>query len=233
MIWLFLVIGVLAGVLTGLGFLVWYVVAAPGSQVLGKSIVCGPKGSRKIALTFDDGPGEATPAILDMLKQAEIRATFFLCGQNVERYPDLARRIAEEGHEIGNHTYSHPRLLGRTPGKIAWEIELTQNIIAHRAGRKPTLFRPPYGLRWFGLFSILKRNGLTSVMWSVNSRDWKRHPAQIVERVVNRETPGAIILLHDGIPPRKSGSRQATVEALRDILHATLGRFECVPVSEL
>lgn len=229
MIWLFLVIIVL----TGLGFLVWYVVAAPESQVLGKSLVRGPTGSGKIALTFDDGPGEATPAVLDLLKQAEIRATFFLCGQNVERYPELARRIAEEGHEIGNHTYSHPRLLARTPGKIAYEIERTQQIIAHRTGHTPTLFRPPYGLRWFGLFPILQRNGLTSVMWSLNSLDWKRSPSQIAARVVNNERPGAIILLHDGIPPHKSGSRRATVEALRDILHATLGRFECVPVSEL
>ena len=229
MIWLI----PLALFLTGVGFLVWYVVAAPGSQVLGKSVVCGPRGSGKIALTFDDGPGEATPAILDMLKQAEIRATFFLCGQNVERYPDLARRIAEEGHEIGNHTHSHPRLLGRTPGKIAWEIETAQSIIEHRTGNRPKLFRPPYGLRWFGLFPVLKRNGLTSVMWSVNSRDWKRPHTAIVQHVVKETGPGAIILFHDGVPPRKSGNRQVTVAALRDILHATMGRFECVPVSEL
>lgn len=229
MIWLI----VLVLFLTGLGFLVWYVVAAPGSQVLGKSLVCGPRNSRKIALTFDDGPGEATPSILDMLRKANIRATFFLCGQNVERYPDLARRIAEEGHEIGNHTYSHPRLLGRTPGKIAREIELTQNIIAHRTGRTPTLFRPPYGLRWFGLFPVLRRNNLTSVMWSVNSRDWKRPHTEIAQQVIKETRPGAVILFHDGVPPRISGNRQVTVEALRDILHATMGRFECVPVSEL
>jgi len=224
--------------MTALAFLVWYVVAAPGSQVLGKSIVRGPRGSgpggsRKIALTFDDGPGDATPAVLDMLRHAGIRATFFLCGQNVERYPELARRISEEGHEIGNHTYSHPRLLGRTPGKIAYEVERAQKIIAHRTGRTPTLFRPPYGLRWFGLFSILKRNGLTSVMWSVNSLDWKRPHTEIVQRVIKDTGPGAIILFHDGIPPGKAGNRQATVEALRDILHATMGRFKCVPVSEL
>jgi peptidoglycan/xylan/chitin deacetylase (PgdA/CDA1 family) len=223
----------LALFLTGLGFLVWYVVAAPGSQALGKSIVCGSASSGKIALTFDDGPGEATPAILDILKQAEARATFFLCGQNVERYPELARRIAEEGHEIGNHTHSHPRLLGRTPGKIAWEIETAQRIIEHRTGNRPKLFRPPYGLRWFGLFSILKRNGLMSVMWSVNSWDWKRPHTEIVQHVVKETGPGAIILFHDGIPPRKSGNRQVTIEALRDILHTTMGRFECVPVSEL
>src|SRR3990172_7759456 len=206
----------LAAFLTGLGFLVWYVVAATGSQVLGRSLVCGPEwplaygrgsDSGKIALTFDDGPGEATPIILDMLKQAGIRATFFLCGQNVERYPDLARRIAEEGHEIGNHTYSHPRLLGRTPGKIAWEIERAQAIIAHRTGRRPTPFRPPYGLRWFGLFRILERNGLTSVMWSVNSLDWKLPVDQIVARVPNGIRPGARVFFHDGVPPRWSGDR--------------------------
>ena len=223
----------LVPVLTGLGFLVWYAVAAPGSQVLGKSLVRGPLGSGKLALTFDDGPGEETPAILDLLRQAGIRATFFLCGQNVERYPDLARRIAEEGHEIGNHTYAHPRLLGRTPGRIAWEIERAQRIIARRTGRTPTLFRPPYGLRWFGLFPVLRRNGLTSVMWSVNSLDWKLSREQVVTRVLREEQPGAIILFHDGVPPRKSGNRRVTVEALRDILHATPGRYQCVPVSEL
>jgi peptidoglycan/xylan/chitin deacetylase (PgdA/CDA1 family) len=232
-IWLFLLIVVPTGVLTGLGFLVWYVVAAPGSQVLGKSIVSGPRGSRKIALTFDDGPGEATPVVLEMLRRAGIRATFFLCGQNVERYPDLAHRIAAEGHEIGNHTYSHPRLLGRTPGKIAREIEFTQNIIAYRTGTTPTLFRPPYGLRWFGLSSILKQNGLTLVTWSVNSRDWKRSHAEIVQRVIKNTRPGAIILFHDGVPPGKTGNREMTVEALREILQGTMGRFECVPVSEL
>jgi peptidoglycan/xylan/chitin deacetylase (PgdA/CDA1 family) len=237
-VWLFF----LALFLTGLGFLVWYVVAAPGSQVLGRSLVCGPErplaygrgsDSGKIALTFDDGPGEATPIVLDMLKQAGIRATFFLCGQNVERYPDLARRIAEEGHEIGNHTHTHPRLLGRTPGKIAYEIERAQTIIAHHTGRKPTLFRPPYGLRWFGLFRILERNGLTSVMWSVNSLDWKLPAEQIAQRVINGVGPGAIVLFHDGVPPRKSADRQATLEALRAVLHAVIGRFPCVPVSEL
>ena len=219
--------------LTALGVLVWYVVAAPGSQVLGKSLVCGAPNSGKIALTFDDGPGEATPAVLELLRNAQVRATFFLCGQNVERYPELARRIAEEGHEIGNHTYSHPRLLGRTPGKIAWEIEQAQRVIAHGTGREPTLFRPPYGLRWFGLFPILERNGLTSVMWSVNSRDWKRSHEEISRRVVDETGPGAIILFHDGVPPGKSADRQATVEALRDVLHATMGRFKFVMVSEL
>ena len=108
--------------LTGLGILVWYVVAAPGSQLLGPTLARGRPGVPVVALTFDDGPGEDTPRILEILQEAGVRATFFLCGANVERHPELARRVAAEGHEIGNHTYSHPRLLGRTPGKNFLEI---------------------------------------------------------------------------------------------------------------
>ena len=239
MIWLVLLIVFL----TAFGVLFWYVVAAPASQVLGRTLVCGRPSealrqggaadSGKIALTFDDGPGEATPLVLDMLKQAGIRATFFLCGENVERYPETARRIAEEGHEIGNHTYSHPRLLWRSPGKIAWEIERAQKIIAHRTGRKPALFRPPYGLRWFGLFQILARNQLTAVMWSVNSFDWKLPVEQIVRRVLRGVQPGAIVLFHDGVPPRQSGNRKATVAALGEVLRELGGRYRFVKVSEL
>jgi len=215
------------------GVLVWYVVAAPGSQVLGRTLVCGPADSGKIALTFDDGPGEATPLVLDMLQQAGIRATFFLCGENVARFPETARRIAEEGHEIGNHTYSHPRLLGRTPGKIAWEIERAQRIIAHRTGRQPALFRPPYGLRWFGLFPILARNRMTTVMWSVNSFDWKLPVEKIVRRVLRGVRPGTIVLFHDAVPPRQSGNRRATVAALGEVLREIGNRYQFVPVSEM
>ena len=213
--------------------LFWYVVAAPRSQVLGKTLVCGPPDSGKIALTFDDGPGEATPLILDILKKAGIRATFFLCGQNVERFPIYARRIAEEGHEIGNHTYSHPRFLWKTPGRIAWEIERAQNVIAHHTGRQPKLFRPPYGIRWFGLFPILSRNQMRVIMWSVNSKDWRSPAPRIVSRVLRGVTPGAIILLHDGVPPHQSGDRNGTVEAVGEIV-GTLGeRYRFVPVSEM
>ena len=144
-----------------------YAVAAPGSQWLGRTLVRGSRAARKIALTFDDGPSEATPLVLDVLSRAGIRATFFLCGQNVERFPEHARRIAEEGHEIGNHTYSHPYFLWKTPGRIAWEIDRAQNVIASQTGQRPRLFRPPYGFRWFGLFPILHRRDLTAVMWSV------------------------------------------------------------------
>ena len=211
----------------------YYAVAAPGSQWLGQTRVCGDAAGGKIALTFDDGPGEATPLVLDILQEAGIRATFFLCGRNTERFPDYARRIADEGHEIGNHTYSHPRLLWKTPGRIAYEIDRAQNVIAYRTGHRPKLFRPPYGIRWFGLSAILARNDLTAVMWSVNGRDWTPPAERIVDRVLRQARPGSIILLHDGVPPRDSGNRQATVEALRQIIHILGGRYRFVTVSEM
>ena len=219
--------------LTALGVFVWYAVAAPESQWLGRSLTRGPRDSRAIALTFDDGPGEQTSLVLDILRKAGVRATFFLCGANVDRFPDIARRIAEEGHEIGNHTYSHPRLLGRTPGKIALEIDRAQKVIAHRTGRPSRLFRPPYGLRWFGLFTILQRDGLTNVMWSVNGKDWRTPAGRIVERVLRAAHPGAIILLHDAVPPRAKGDRTATVEALPLILQELAGQYRFVAVSEM
>ena len=223
-------------VLTALGFLVWYAVAAPGSQLLGRTLVSGVNLSSSrpaIALTFDDGPGEDTEQILAVLKEAQVHATFFLCGANVERDPGMARRIADEGHEIGNHTYSHPCLLGRTPGKILWEIDRAQKVITHHTGRKPELFRPPYGLRWFGLFPIVAQQQMRAVMWSVNGRDWKTDSEQITQRVLRQAHPGAIILLHDGLPPGEKGNRKATVDALPVIL-SLLGRtYRFVTISEL
>lgn len=211
----------------------WYLVAAPGSQVLGAALSRGRPDDPSIALTLDDGPGEETSLILQILKDANVRATFFLCGANVERHPELARRVVEEGHEIGNHTYSHPRLLGKTPGKIFWEIDRAQKVIEHHTGRKPELFRPPYGLRWFGLFPILQRQQMKAIMWSVNGRDWKIPAEQITERVLRQTHPGAIILLHDGIPPRESGNRKATVEALPAVLRILGRRYRFVTVSEI
>jgi peptidoglycan/xylan/chitin deacetylase (PgdA/CDA1 family) len=216
-----------------LGALLSYAAVAPGSQLLGRTLVRGDGISPKIALTFDDGPGEATPLILDILKDAGIRATFFLCGQNAERFPELARRIADEGHEIGNHTYSHPHMAWKTPGRFAWEITRAQDAIERAAGHRPKLFRPPYGERWFGLFPVLMGNGLATVMWSVSGADWRFSAARIAKRVMKKVKPGSIILLHDGMPPGERGNRLATIEALRNIIPPLMEQYRFVTVSEL
>ena len=217
----------------GLAAVLGFAAAAPGSQLLGRTLVAGDGEAPEIALTFDDGPGEATPLILDILKQAGIRATFFLCGQNVEQFPDLARRIAAEGHEIGNHTYSHPYLVWKTPGRIAWEIARAQSLIEHSTGCRPRLFRPPYGVRWFGLFPILASHDLTAVMWSVSGMDWRLPAARIADRVIAQAKPGSIILLHDGVPPSERGDRRETAEALQEIVRALGGRYRFVTASEM
>jgi len=216
-----------------LGAMLGYAIVAPGSQWLGKTLVRGPETDQKISLTFDDGPGEATPQILDILKKANIRATFFLCGENVERFPDLARRIADEGHEIGNHTYSHPYLFWKTPGRIVREITRAQAVIARSTGCQPRVFRPPYGVRWFGLFPILSQNHLSPVMWSVSGADWRLPAAKIGSRVIRKAKPGSIILLHDGVPLKEGGDRKATAEALGEIVRVLGERYRFVTVSEM
>ena len=212
---------------------VYYAVAAPASQWLGRTRVRGNPAAGTIALTFDDGPGEATPLILEILRKADVRATFFLCGQNVERFPEHARRIAEEGHEIGNHTHSHPYFLWKTPGKIAWEIDRAQEVIVSRTGHRPRLFRPPYGLRWFGLFPILHGRELTAVMWSVSGRDCRLPATGIADRILRKVNGGSIILLHDGCPPGERGDRRQTAAALEEIVRALSERYRFVTVSEM
>ncbi len=205
----------------------------PGSQLLGRTIVRGDASSPAIALTFDDGPGEATPLILDILKNAGIRATFFLCGQNIERFPEHSRRIVAEGHEIGNHTYSHPHLFWKTPGLMSLEIAKAQSTIERIAGRSPQLFRPPYGVRWFGLSSVLSQHRLRPVMWSVSGVDWRLPAPRIAARVIRRTRPGDIVLLHDGVPMKEQGDRRETAQALSEIVRVLGEHYRFVPVSEL
>lgn len=228
-----LVLLCIAGLLLAFGALASYALVAPGSQILGKTLAKGSGKIPEVALTFDDGPGAATPVILDILKASEVRATFFLCGKNVEQFPELARRIAAEGHEIGNHTYSHPHLFWKSPGRIAWEIQRAQVVIEQATGCRPALFRPPYGVRWFGLSAILASHGLKPVMWSVSGVDWKRPASQIVRRVTEKARPGSIILLHDGLPQNEPGDRMRTAEALPEILRNIGVRYRFVTASEM
>lgn len=158
-----------------------------------------------IHLTFDDGPHpKYTPALLDWLKTNRIQATFFLVGSNAERYPELVKRIAAEGHQIGNHTWSHPNLMKLPDAKARLEIRRTHEVITKVTGRAPTLFRPPYGLlkdsqrEW-----LTKEYRYQTVLWDVDTEDWKStiNPAVITQRIERDLKPGVIILAHD-IHPR-------------------------------
>lgn len=218
------------------GGLLYYACSWPTSQLLGKSIVRGRAAGREIALTFDDGPAQPfTARILDLLRQHRVPATFFCCGKNVERLPHLLRRMRDEGHSVGNHTYSHPLFYLKGRKVIDAELDRTQGAIATALGKPPSLFRPPYGVRWFGLFPALRERGLTDVQWSDTGYDWitSNTPGDIARKALASLRPGSIILLHDGREPREPGEVDAsvTVAALPAILQgAHAAGFEFVTV---
>jgi peptidoglycan-N-acetylglucosamine deacetylase len=198
-----------------------------------------------IALTFDDGPDpDWTPAILDILKQENVPATFFVIGKNGQAHPDLLRRMVDEGHEIGNHTFTHPNL-GEVPGAITvLELNATQRLIESVTGRSTVLLRPPY----FGDAeadtpqevepAIIARDmGYVIVGLRIDPGDWKIGvtPDEIIKRTIdkamdtNPDTRGQVVLLHDS-----GGNRQATVEALPGLIHELRARgFKFVQVSDL
>ena len=174
------------GVIAGLtGTLAWGA-RSRSSQMFGPSIWHGDRARRCLALTFDDGPSESTPELLDVLDRFKVPATFFCCGVLVRRLPEVVRQMAAAGHEIGNHSDSHARLWLRQPSFISQELERAQETIAEAAGRAPSLFRAPYGVRWFGLAAAQARLGLLGVMWSVIGRDWALDGPAVASRI----TPG-------------------------------------------
>lgn len=156
---------------------------------------------KKIALTFDDGPLPGkTEAILDVLRENGVRATFFMIGSQVEENAELARRVSDEGHEIGNHTFTHDGIRTKTQRELCREIIKTEEAISGACGRNPSLFRPPTGWCSATVSSAAKENGYEIVMWSVDTEDWQGRSAEsIISTVLKTVRPGAIILMHDGI----------------------------------
>ena len=201
------------------GGVIYYGSAVPGSQILGRSLVRGRPGERRVALTFDDGPTPPfTEQILDILRQRNVPATFFVNGNHVQRFPDLLKRAHTENHTIGNHTYSHPFFYFKTPRRMASEIDRAQDSIERVIGLRPRVFRSPYGVRWFGLFGVLRHRGLHSVQWSDTGYDWvqRNSPAEIASKALKNLKDGSIILLHDGAGAGEPGhvDRSRTVAAL-------------------
>ena len=211
-----------------------YVLAAwPQSQLYGRIVTHGPSDAKLVALTFDDGPNDpATSQILDVLAAKDVKATFFVVGENVAVYPDTVRRIVAEGHALGNHSYRHRKrdaLLEPGYG----ELERAQRAIAAVVGFRPALYRAPNGFHTPWQLRAVRRAGLVTVHWNVQTKDWERPaPDTIVRRVLDHVRPGAIILLHDGDDTRHGSDRTPTVEALPrliDELRARGYRFVTVP----
>lgn len=191
----------------------------------------GSRDVRRVALTFDDGPDPArTPLLLDALAELGAPATFFVLGQRVDESPALVGRMLREGHEVGNHTYSHPYLPLARSRRVARELAAADAAIERASGLVPTLARPPYGGRSPRNVRAFERHGKRLVLWDVNSFDWKGLTADaIVARVLARIRPGSIILLHEA---RAGG--EVTVEAVRLLVPALRARgFELTTASAL
>jgi peptidoglycan/xylan/chitin deacetylase (PgdA/CDA1 family) len=191
-----------------------YAVRGRSSSIFGESYHHGDRSQPALALTFDDGPSESTPKLLDVLDQYRVRATFFMCGDNVRRCPDVAREVAARGHELGNHTSSHPFLAFKSPRFIYSEMARAQETIQETTGATPHWFRAPYGARWFGVGQAQQLLRLRGVMWTVIGRDWQWPAERVSELILNSAANGAIICLHDGRGVRPAPDIGATIEAV-------------------
>ncbi|MBI3661518.1 MAG: polysaccharide deacetylase family protein [Acidobacteria bacterium] len=206
--------GAAAVLAAGAGATAWGALV-PRAQLFGRTIRhTGKPGT--LALTFDDGPNPAlTPRLLRLLEEHHVRATFFLIGRFVRECPSLVAEIAAQGHTIGNHTYTHPRLFWMTPAQIADELARCQDAIHQVCGQRPVWMRPPFGIRGPHLSLVVRRAGFRGVvMWSRWARDWKpKHIATMVERL-RRVRGGDVLLLHDGDHRHLRGDRHLTLAAL-------------------
>jgi len=219
-----------AGVCAASAFMAW-AVRGRSSSVFGPSVWRGRRDRRAVALTFDDGPSESTPRILALLARYGVPATFFQCGANVRRLPEVARAVREAGHAIGNHSFTHPRLSFRAQRFIEWELRLTQQTIEEHTGVRPLWFRAPYGVRWFGIGPVQRRLKLTGVMWTVIGYDWKLKADAVVRRVAGGVSNGAVLCLHDGRELRAKPDIGATLDAVQRLVPLLLDqgyKFETV-----
>jgi peptidoglycan-N-acetylglucosamine deacetylase len=200
----------------------------PGTSALGPVITCLPPAAvarNEVALTFDDGPDvAATPRVLDLLEAAGAYATFFCVGARARAHPQLVREIAARGHAIENHGFAHSRLFGFYGiRRLVRDIGEAQKTLAEAAGTAPQFFRAPFGVRTPLTEPALARLGLRCVAWNVRSLDSvDRDADRVAARVLRRLTPGAIVLLHDGVESRdpRTGTSSSVVGALPKILSA-------------
>ena len=179
------------------------------------------------ALTFDDGPhAQGTPAMLGILAAADVRATFFLVGEQVRRDPALAGEILAAGHQIGLHCDRHRNLLRLTPWQVREDLARAEASIAEATGCTPTLYRPPYGVLNAAALRLARRRGWRTLLWTHWGRDWEANatPGSIAERVTDGAGPGSVLLLHDADDYSSPGSWRRTVRALPRVLDTMAAR---------
>jgi peptidoglycan/xylan/chitin deacetylase (PgdA/CDA1 family) len=188
---------------------------APTGQWYGRTFTGLPRGTRQLALTYDDGPNDPhTQRLLEVLAKHEVRATFFLIGRYVRQHPEIAREVVKAGHIVGNHTFGHPLLTFKSAAEIRQELSDCRSALQDAIGEHSSLFRPPFGGRRPAVLRIARELGLAPIMWNVTGFDWTAPPSAVIEKKVAKQIRGGdVILLHDGGHKQMGADRSQTVQA--------------------
>jgi len=215
---------------------VGYQSMTPTGQWYGQTFVAGTRGSKQIALTYDDGPNDPhTLKLLEVLSRHAVRATFFMMGRYVRQRPDIARAVAQAGHVIGNHTFTHPNLIFKSAAQTRQEFVDCRQSLQDAIGEHSNLFRPPFGGRRPSTFRVARELGLQPVMWNVAGSDWNASTAEMIEKKVARQVRGGdVILLHDGGYLALGANRAQTVIATENLIQRYRNQgFEFLTVEEM
>lgn len=213
-----------------------YQTMAPTGQWYGRTFTGVAAGSKKVALTYDDGPNDPhTLTLLEILAKHKVHATFFMIGHFVRERPDIARAVAAAGHIIGNHTFTHPLLTFKSAAETRSELVDCRSALQDAIGEHSALFRPPFGGRRPATLRIARNLGLETVMWNVTGYDWNAPPASEVEaKVVRQMHGGDVILLHDGGHKGMGADRSQTVIATDHLIGRFKNEgFEFVTISDM
>jgi peptidoglycan-N-acetylglucosamine deacetylase len=221
-----------AAALTAVG----YQSMAPTGQWYGRTFTSLPRGTRQIALTFDDGPNDPhTLRLLEALAKHNVHATFFMIGRYVQHRPEIAREVVNAGHVVGNHTFTHPLLTLKSAAQTRRELSDCRSALQDAIGDHSNLFRPPFGGRRPATLRIARELGLEPVMWNVTGYDWNAPPSTVIERKVAKQVRGGdVILLHDGGHKQIGADRSQTVIATdRLIAKYKLEGYEFVTIPQM
>jgi len=219
--------------------IIWILATAlPSVHLFGSVVNHGNRKVKKVSLTFDDGPyGNATEKILDILKEKNVKATFFVLGNNVKKYPQILKRMAAEGHLIGNHGLDHSKLLFLKSRKnYSKNINASEEKIFSILGKRPKFFRPPWGLKSLEMMLALRSKSYSIILWDIITLDpfsWAGKKI-ILGKIINNLRPGSIIVLHDGRDTKIDYPRENIIEALPNIIDSIqMKGFEIVPLDRL
>ncbi|MGB6386419.1 MAG: polysaccharide deacetylase family protein [Terriglobales bacterium] len=209
---------------------------APTGQWYGRTFTGGIRGSKQIALTYDDGPNDPhTLKLLEVLAKNNVQATFFMIGRYAQQRPDIARAVAQAGHVISNHTFTHPLLIFKSEAQMRKELLDCHKALDDAIGKHSNLFRPPFGGRRPATLRIARELGLQTILWNVTGYDWNAPPAAVIEKKVARQMRGGdVILLHDGGHRAMAADRAQTVIATDNLIRRYKDEgYEFVTVEEM